>query len=367
MSKIFEFCIKLRFLPMTKNSKNLKYHFNICSINTFGFMMIFMGLYIYISIACYIISPSLTSNMMLSLDRLNTIDAVATSMFGYLTMLMLIFPPLLTKSLVSVPTLISRRDLQWPKEGMKHLISFLLVTVGLIVANISNFSQIFKWMDAPEDSQIILYILIAVQSLIPPLYFCVTSLFTSCLLDVFCKLTLLKTPQDEAEHAKRSLKLFNEIDKGFGSFFIHTFVLSQIFIIFSLFIALTGAVEPYMPPLAQCGISFGQLMISLGMLLNITALTLSIDDANEALKGLTERLQDVLLINRANYERQEVLNTIKKLENSGPLSGKRFFSITRGTITGMLSISITYLIIIVQFKISVISTPNIQNSTSSIR
>ena len=108
-------------------------------------------------------------------------------------------------------------------------------------------------------------------------------------------------------------------------------------------------------------------MISLGMLLNITALTLSIDEANEALKGLTESLQDFLLINRANYERQEVLNTIKKLENSGPLSGKRFFSITRGTITGMLSISITYLIIIVQFKISVISTPNIQNSTSSIR
>ena len=90
----------------------------------------------------------------------------------------------------------------------------------------------------------------------------------------------------------------------------------------------TGAVEPYLDPIPQYSVSFGQFMITLGMMFNITALTLSVDDANEALKGLIEALQDVLLTTTSDYEKQEIANTIKQIENTDPLSGLGFFSIT---------------------------------------
>ena len=106
--------------------------------------------------------------------------------------------------------------------------------------------------------------------------------------------------------------------------------------------------------------------MTLGMMSNITALTLSIDTANDALKGLIDVLQDALLTKTTDIEKQDIVNTIRQIENTGPLSGKGFFSITRGTITGMLSISITYIIIIVQFKLSVITTPSLYNSTSTV-
>ena len=42
----------------------------------------------------------------------------------------------------------------------------------------------------------------------------------------------------------------------------------------------------------------------------------------------------------------------KELERRGPLSGLGFFTIERSTITGMLSTAVTYIIILVQFRMS---------------
>ena len=48
---------------------------------------------------------------------------------------------------------------------------------------------------------------------------------------------------------------------------------------------------------------------------------------------------------------------IKELESLRPLSGNGNFSITKGTLTSMVSVGITYIIIMVQFKYYV-QTPN---------
>ena len=42
----------------------------------------------------------------------------------------------------------------------------------------------------------------------------------------------------------------------------------------------------------------------------------------------------------------------KELERRGPLTGLGFFTIERSTITGMLSTAVTYIIILVQFRMS---------------
>ena len=46
------------------------------------------------------------------------------------------------------------------------------------------------------------------------------------------------------------------------------------------------------------------------------------------------------------------MNLVMNIDKTGPLNGKGFFEITKGTLTGMMSVGITYVIILVQFKMS---------------
>ena len=66
-------------------------------------------------------------------------------------------------------------------------------------------------------------------------------------------------------------------------------------------------------------ISCGYLLTLAGILLNIVSLTLVLDAAYKSLKELAKYLQDTVLFDAAGYERQNVENTIKDIENTGPL------------------------------------------------
>ena len=51
-------------------------------------------------------------------------------------------------------------------------------------------------------------------------------------------------------------------------------------------------------------------------------------------------------------EDKAIIKLIKSLEQTGPLTGYGLFKIERSTLTSMVSTAITYLIILVQFKLS---------------
>ena len=98
-------------------------------------------------------------------------------------------------------------------------------------------------------------------------------------------------------------------------------------------------------------LSFMDILTALSLILNITAMTLILVMAYKTVKGLTSSLQDQLLL--ASDEKQAIMNIISDIDRIGPFSGKGFFNITNGTLTGKLSIGITYVNILVQFKMSV--------------
>ena len=64
---------------------------------------------------------------------------------------------------------------------------------------------------------------------------------------------------------------------------------------------------------------------------------------------------------------------VQDLESRGPLTGLGLFSIERSTLTAMLSVSLTYIIILIQFKMStmtdkegVIANDTVANSNETI-
>ena len=99
--------------------------------------------------------------------------------------------------------------------------------------------------------------------------------------------------------------------------------------------------------------SSGMCLILTGLLFNIFGLIIAADDAYNRLMDKVKDLQDKLLYTKGKEKRQEIKNIVSNIQEVGPFSGLGYFDITRKTLTSMVSVSITYIIIIVQFKISI--------------
>ena len=74
------------------------------------------------------------------------------------------------------------------------------------------------------------------------------------------------------------------------------------------------------------------------------------DSIYRSFKKIKLELEDIDVEDKEDSKR--VSKIIDVIDSAEPLSGCGMFHITRSTLTSMISTSITYLIILVQFKIS---------------
>jgi hypothetical protein len=98
----------------------------------------------------------------------------------------------------------------------------------------------------------------------------------------------------------------------------------------------------------------GLFCISSGLILNITGVTFILDSAYISMKGITKIVEDQLLHKKDTFEIQKLKNMIGHIQHIGQLSGKGFFDITRGTLTGMGFIAIIFVIVLHHFNISLL-------------
>ena len=80
------------------------------------------------------------------------------------------------------------------------------------------------------------------------------------------------------------------------------------------------------------------------------SITMIAEKAHESLKKLVKPLEEALIRTEDVKEREEMKILVKNIENVGPLNGNGYFDISRSTLTSVTSISITYLIILLQFR-----------------
>ena len=78
--------------------------------------------------------------------------------------------------------------------------------------------------------------------------------------------------------------------------------------------------------------------------------TLTADEAYNSLQSLKTPLEKIL-INENDFTRKERINiTMRRLEKIQPLNGNGYFNITRETLTSIVSTTVTYMIILLQFR-----------------
>ena len=79
-------------------------------------------------------------------------------------------------------------------------------------------------------------------------------------------------------------------------------------------------------------------------------ITLTTETSFNKMKKLVDPLQKKMIEERGATEQMKIKLLIEKVENMKTLNGNGYFEISRGTLTSIVSISITYLIILLQFR-----------------
>ena len=123
--------------------------------------------------------------------------------------------------------------------------------------------------------------------------------------------------------------------------------ISQLFIIFLAFIAFSPT---NLEGIESTAMAIANLMMALSFGLNIKEFSFILDDTFRALGNLSSGLQGELLDKVKESEKEEIRNLIRNVEKTGPFSGLGYFDITKSTLVSMASVSITYIIILVQFR-----------------
>ena len=123
-------------------------------------------------------------------------------------------------------------------------------------------------------------------------------------------------------------------------------MISGLFLTISINFSEFFADYAWMKP-ALSGVFFS---VALFDMIYLYVITMTAERAHESLQSLVKPLEKLLCESVVEVERESLRILVKEIEKTGPLTGNGYFDISRSTLTSIVSTSITYLIILLQFR-----------------
>ena len=239
----------------------------------------------------------------------------------------------------------------------------------MLLFTIGHYDGISKLLEGYSWEIIFIYVLLC-----PVFLLLYTAFFISvsyCLVLVWLRNTedLFHYNQEylnKIEWAEVCIKIYNRMEIHFGVYFLFYFTMSQFIwtILFYLAISLAISNNGFSTEsvlLQSLGFKIrkklkikkkllGPFLFSIAYLIFLKFLIFQVDSIYRSFKKIKLELEDIDVEDKEDSKR--VSKIIDVIDSAEPLSGCGMFHITRSTLTSMISTSITYLIILVQFKIS---------------
>ena len=137
-----------------------------------------------------------------------------------------------------------------------------------------------------------------------------------------------------------------------GQWLFYTFICYQITTITTFFLAVTQIFITQISFWQRC--VFCIVFILCGIFsISILYILISTSENSFGKFQSLKKLLENLIIQKEDMERiqvEKIKFLIKDVENIRPLSGNGYFDLSKGTLTSIVSISITYFIILLQFR-----------------
>ena len=273
------------------------------------------------------------------------------------------------KNIESLPSeLITANNLKFPREFPKIFLSYTVITVAALCQSLTTFfgyyfeNNFLTWQ----------WIVFGISQFYVPIWYFIPMLpifFLLVWIEQFsriCKETE-QSMMSLQDHAQKCLYYYNSIQNCFGVAFLCIFCCCQLFTFVNFFNVISFQFMDF-DTWERSVFSVSFVLISLHLIFIVLSLTFTIEEALNSLKSLMipmrKRLGKKGTLFRLYFyqaisvdltelsERQEMLNLVEEIRDTGALTGHGYFEIRRANLTSMISISFTYLIILLQFRLS---------------
>ena len=354
MTIIFSY---LGIFPVKLDMKHFHAHFSLFSTK----IIVFFSVFFFSSVVIIGIFIPVFSDLYIELINVifnvnNSEDIVCLIVFFaglyLITPFSLLF---LTSAFPSLAPVSMHQNLRVPKNLTSLLFMLclglaapFLVLIGMYLGMVEKVSL----ETSSTYSEFVAFVIVPYSSMILPLLSWFLSVFfasswISKLIDL-CQ----DVPDNDIIHwSTHCLSIYNSLESHLGSFLFFMFSLSQVFWIFTLYVGITGYFAEYNLTSVSC-YSAGMGLFSLGILANIFGFSGLIESAHQSLQGMVKTLENHSLKVEDRREMLSLTYHIREIEKTRPLSGRGLFLIDRSIITGMVSVAVTYIIILAQFRMS---------------
>ena len=263
--------------------------------------------------------------------------------------------------------IILSNNLKWPKYGNKFVILSLLYYASVCVST-STWNRKF-----------ILNLGQPIQTLVPCIIGQMVSIFFSFFMTFNMILFVLIWIEqfgatctkfyvmDVEIHVQKCLYIMETLQNGLGKFifvyktyfhsYFHSgttlflcFLCFQISTITFLFMTISVHLSTIYEPWQNIVNSVSNFISAIYCTSTLYFITMTTESSFDNLKKLVEPLQQKIVQEKDATEQLKIKMVIEKVDNVKTLNGNGYFEISRATLTSIVSISITYLIILLQFR-----------------
>ena len=188
-----------------------------------------------------------------------------------------------------------------------------------------------------------------IQLIVISLNIFILFLFVLCLIDEFKRIVCLRK-NDTIQHAENCIDGFKTLQNGFGSTFLITFSYHQIENVFCTYMGISSLISINENLWQNIVLSVCYFSMTAYYMTILYCITLTAEEAYEALQSLNTPLEKMLIKENDSTKKEIIRATMRKLEKIRPLNGNGYFNVTRETLTSIVSTTVTYLIILLQFR-----------------
>ena len=353
LAKLFGILLKIGLLPLLFDKETTQLKFKIFSKPVYlswFYSYLSISVFAFFNIYMFGIVPWTTFFEIL-FSSSNKTDALA-----YFALIIFVFLtnfcyPIFLRDVIKISSnLILKKNLKWPKHGVKHVFVSTLNSFAVIIWSILTFQSAI--LSRPNFGNFEITWMIIGNStiiLLQQVYLFILLLFSLTWIDNFTFICQDIKTTNIFKHSLISMEIFKSLQNGLGRTFLITFSALQFLTILSLYMSISTMFY------GTSGI-FYNVSISLCYIIMVTynatilyCLTEAAEEAFESIKTLETYLMDLIFQENTNSS-VKIRTLIKEIDNVKPLNGNGYFQLKKETLTIIISTIVTYLIILLQFK-----------------
>ena len=350
MLLFFEFLLKVGLIPLHMNLSTNQLQFKMFSKSTLLFnfyCLILFGLANFFW--WYMVTPTKVLEFWDGMyNQSETTDLLTFVVF----FIQYAFPALnlnIYKDITKISNdLLFYKNLKWPKSGKFYIIMTSFGYIGII----NWFIFMFKARVQEYYSTIGLICAVSFQFVYTFIVVFILMVFILSWMETLTMICKERNPaRNIHQHSVKCRNYYKSMQDGLGRTFLLIFTTLQILIVIGLYKSITTAFYHPYDTASNIVLTVSYAVVSILNSTSLFVLTLAAEDAHTSLKNLVAPL-NVALIGETEEKIQDIKCLIKEIENMPPLNGNGYFEIRKGTITSIVSTTVTYLIILLQFRSS---------------